>query len=357
MWTCPICITVNGRPEKIAELVARMETTGRQGKIGSHRARENRKILISIIVVSKNEKDRIRRCLDSILDQSYKNLEIIVVDSSDDGTERILDQYRKQDQRVKVVFQEPRGVGAARYEGGKNATGEAIGSLDTDCYLNKNLMEKVAAAFGNPRVMGVQARVIVSSEERTPFSGLVREYEKDVLGLPEEYFEFVALRKELIQKTGQFDPNLHVGEDKVYSRRLEPIVAQFEREGYEFPTIDAEIIETKTREGFREYWRKIMWYGEAYVHKEYLRIDQNIVRLAVSFYLFIAPVVLVWSYLVGIDLTPLVIPIVAGIGFVYFKAIGKTAASKAILFPIILYYKAIFTALGFLRAAARSLLK
>ena len=51
---------------------------------------------VSIIIVSRNAKSTIRKCLDSILSQTYPNIEVVVVDSSEDGTEKILEEYAEK---------------------------------------------------------------------------------------------------------------------------------------------------------------------------------------------------------------------------------------------------------------------
>ena len=75
----------------------------------------NQKKLISVIVpVYKTEK-YIKQCVDSILNQTYKNLEIILVDDgSPDGCPEICDKYAKQDDRVVVIHQNNTGLSGAR---------------------------------------------------------------------------------------------------------------------------------------------------------------------------------------------------------------------------------------------------
>lgn len=89
--------------------------------------------LVSVIIPAYNIEDYIGRCLDSIISQTYKNLEIIVVDDgSRDHTGEILDNYAKKDRRIKVIHKENGGVSSARNKGIEAAEGDYIGFIDGD---------------------------------------------------------------------------------------------------------------------------------------------------------------------------------------------------------------------------------
>lgn len=89
--------------------------------------------LVSVIIPAYNIEDYIGRCLDSVISQTYKNLEIIVVDDgSRDHTGEILDNYAKKDRRIKVIHKENGGVSSARNKGIKAAEGDYIGFIDGD---------------------------------------------------------------------------------------------------------------------------------------------------------------------------------------------------------------------------------
>ena len=89
--------------------------------------------LVSVIIPAYNIEDYIGRCLDSVLSQTYKNLEILVVDDgSSDCTGEILDDYEKKDQRIRVIHKENGGVSSARNIGIEAATGDYIGFVDGD---------------------------------------------------------------------------------------------------------------------------------------------------------------------------------------------------------------------------------
>lgn len=100
------------------------------------------KELISIIVPIYNAENQIRKCIDSILGQTYKNIELILVnDGSDDESPRICDEYAQQDLRVKVIHKENGGVSSARNKGITVSKGEYIGFVDSDDWLETDMYE------------------------------------------------------------------------------------------------------------------------------------------------------------------------------------------------------------------------
>lgn len=97
---------------------------------------------ISIIIPSYNIAPYIGRCLDSILEQTYSNLEVIVIDDgSTDNTRDIIEEYKARDSRIVAVYKENTGVSETRNKGLEVATGEYIGFIDGDDYIEKNMYE------------------------------------------------------------------------------------------------------------------------------------------------------------------------------------------------------------------------
>ena len=97
---------------------------------------------ISVIVPVYNVEKFIRRCLDSIRNQTLKDLEIILVDDgSTDNSGVICDEYAKLDNRIIVIHKENGGLSSARNRGLDSASGEWIAFVDSDDYLEKNMYE------------------------------------------------------------------------------------------------------------------------------------------------------------------------------------------------------------------------
>lgn len=95
---------------------------------------------ISIIVPVYNIEPYVENCVESIKKQTYKNLEIILVnDGSNDGSKEKLDDIEKTDSRIKVIHKENEGVTKARITGVKVATGDWIGFVDGDDYVEENM--------------------------------------------------------------------------------------------------------------------------------------------------------------------------------------------------------------------------
>lgn len=98
--------------------------------------------LISVIVPAYNIEEHIGRCLESICRQTYKRLEIIVInDGSIDATGAVIEKYANLDSRIVSIYKENGGVMSARLEGIKRATGEFIGFVDGDDEIEYNMYE------------------------------------------------------------------------------------------------------------------------------------------------------------------------------------------------------------------------
>ncbi len=97
--------------------------------------------LVSVVLPIYNVEKYLDRSIKSIVEQTYKNIEIILVDDgSPDKCPQICDKWQNLDFRVKVIHQDNAGLGMARNTGIENATGEYICFFDSDDYLNPNLI-------------------------------------------------------------------------------------------------------------------------------------------------------------------------------------------------------------------------
>ena len=99
---------------------------------------------ISIIVPIYNVQNYLEKCIESLINQTYKDIEIILVnDGSNDDSGKICDFFSSLDNRIKVVHQENRGVSGARNTGLKYSTGDYIGFVDPDDWVDNCMYEKL----------------------------------------------------------------------------------------------------------------------------------------------------------------------------------------------------------------------
>lgn len=106
--------------------------------------------MISVIVPIYKVEKYLHRCVDSILNQTYKDLEVILVDDgSPDNCPQVCDEYVLKDSRVRVIHQQNAGQAAARNVGLRNAKGDFIAFVDADDWLEKDMYQKMYGALVN----------------------------------------------------------------------------------------------------------------------------------------------------------------------------------------------------------------
>lgn len=122
--------------------------------------------LLSVIVPIYNVKQYLSKCLDSIINQTYKNLEIICInDGSTDGSEIILNTYALEDNRIKVINQKNQGLSFARNIGMKYASGQYISFVDSDDYLDCECYSLCIPLFNlDIDVVSFSAKVVVEKD-------------------------------------------------------------------------------------------------------------------------------------------------------------------------------------------------
>ena len=135
--------------------------------------------LISVVVPVYNSEKTLRRCVDSILAQTYENLEVILVnDGSSDKSERIINRYAQEDERVTVV-NHPQNLGLfqTRITGADNATGKYLAFVDSDDYLSIDWF-----------------RTLIKKAESTESDIVVGEWAFDFLGKGIQYLNLDPFR-------------------------------------------------------------------------------------------------------------------------------------------------------------------
>lgn len=126
--------------------------------------------MISVVVTAYNVSLYIERCVKSILNQTYSDLELIVVDDgSTDNTKQICDELARQDKRLIVVHQKNSGNANARNTGIRTSKGEFITFVDGDDYVKSNMYESMLKEMVNPDVS-----IVVCGIERTNVDGTIQ---------------------------------------------------------------------------------------------------------------------------------------------------------------------------------------
>ncbi len=185
--------------------------------------------LISVIVPIYNAEKYLNNCIDSIIDQSYQNIEIILVDDgSIDETQKICDSYANLDSRIKVYHKSNGGVSSARNYGLKKAKGKWISFVDSDDWLDKDyfkiLHDSISSdvsivCCGYKRTSGTQVECINSDGKELYFTGT--EFIEKLLNVQNGYgFVHTKIyKKELIDGVS-FNETLKVAEDALFNMQV-----------------------------------------------------------------------------------------------------------------------------------------
>ena len=193
---------------------------------------------ISIIVPVYNVEDYLAECLDSIIAQTLKDIEIICVnDGSEDGSDIILQAYRQRDSRIKVIKQENGGLSAARNTGMREATGKYIAFVDSDDAIASDALEILwknaeknnsdIVVFGfNPRYFNTREHIDKWLYTANPTRNIVfNEYSPDVLFKETGSHPFVwrnLYKRDFIEKNQlQFSVGIF-GEDTIFQFQAFP---------------------------------------------------------------------------------------------------------------------------------------
>lgn len=136
------------------------------------------KNIFSIIIPVYNVGNYLKKCLDSVINQTYKDFEVIIVsDKSSDNSDNIVKEYVKKDNRFKRIYKENTGLSIARNIGIENSNGKYLIFLDSDDYLEENFLETLINNLDNEiDVLRFQAREIKNNDsfdfEEKEFSNL-----------------------------------------------------------------------------------------------------------------------------------------------------------------------------------------
>ncbi len=136
---------------------------------------KDKKPLISVIVPVYKVGQYLDECVSSIVNQTYANLEIILVDDgSPDECPLLCDKWAEKDSRIKVIHKSNGGLSSARNAGLKAAKGDYVGFVDSDDYIGKKMYEKLFDGFKVCDNVGVTSVMVQKDEE-----GKISPYQED----------------------------------------------------------------------------------------------------------------------------------------------------------------------------------
>jgi len=329
--------------------------------------------LASILIVTRNDEDIIERNLQSVFNQTYPNIEIVIVDSSDVGspstTKRCIRDYNFRSFKVKYAHTNARGVGAARNEALRLSSGKYIFFVDADCHVPKDYVKQAMEIFSrDDKLLSINIRIEYYPSDKGMFARSVYLYEqtryhyKQRTLSPSENFEYWVCKKEVFDRVGLFDDNLEAGEDTEWISRSKKFYQQLREEGYKAVTSDITMCEDKQGWSFRDYWRKSMWYGGKFADLDYLK--HNLIRSVIEIIFMLTqvmyPVTLIFFLLLNSHTNYLFVMHT----FVFFAptlyilcraAIRKIVSITFLLTPLLIFYKSVFLILGALGKAYKNI--
>ena len=175
---------------------------------------------ISVVVPVWNVEPYLRRCLDSILNQTMCNIEIICVnDCSTDASLELLREYETKDTRVKVInFTENKGVSAARNAGIDAAIGEYVGFVDSDDYISTDFYEKLYFRAKETNAEIVKTELFRVGSKGTVTKSLFNErIRKNKINFYCEFYSAIYKTSFLNENMLRFPENVLTFEDPVFS--------------------------------------------------------------------------------------------------------------------------------------------
>lgn len=212
---------------------------------------------ISIIVPVYNAEVYLHQCVNSILTQSFNNFELLLVnDGSTDNSGSICDEFKKQDERIRVFHRINRGVSYARNLGLDNALGEYVCFIDSDDWVEPNMLEEVVlnAKKNNAELVFIDIKHHYTSESRVyktyrwndnPQAALV-DYLKKTRDVP----GWALINRSIIENNNyRFPENLTIYEDFHLLVRLvykSTAIAQVEKPLYNYRMQNNSIVHTTT---------------------------------------------------------------------------------------------------------------
>lgn len=242
-------------------------------------------VKVSVIVPVYNVEDYLEKSLDSLVNQTLKDIEIIIVnDGTPDNSQKIIDKYAKKYKNVKAYIKENGGLSDARNFGIKKATGEYIAFLDSDDYVTTDMYEKMyqKATSGNFDMVVCDLNYIYGDKVVPAYSNIktdTKDIKKVMLNIYPAAWNKI-FKRDLFKKKIEFKKGVWF-EDVEFLYRLLPYVKSIgvvhehfnqyvQREGSITSTVNRKIYHyIDNWNGVIEFYKKNKLYDEYKLELEY----------------------------------------------------------------------------------------
>jgi len=224
--------------------------------------------LVSIIIPTFNSESTIKMCLESIIDQSYRNIEIIVVDKKSlDGTLSIVKSISDNIKIYQINAYER--CEQLNY-GSKRANGKYLYRVDSDFILDPGVVEE---AVYSCEKLGFEAICVHNTSDPTiSIWSKIRKFERDCYKNDDLNVAARFIRKDIFEKVGSFDEELVASEDYDLHNRIL-------RDGYKIGKIQAEEIHLGEPKSLFEIINKHYYYGKTIKHFLYKNNKRGLMQL------------------------------------------------------------------------------
>jgi len=224
--------------------------------------------LVSVIITTKNSEETLDRCLKSIKNQTYKKIEIILVDNnSTDKTKQIARKY------TKLVFNKGPERSAQRNLAIKKSKGDFVYIIDSDFVLESKVIEECV----NKMKKGFDAIVVHNTpDESISWIAKTRKFETNMYKYNLDHSAARFFKKSVFLAIGGYNEKVIAGEDYDIQNKLN-------RKGYKTGFVDAEAIHLGEPKSFRKHMKKYYDYGKDFVnyrkdHKEESKTQLSFIR-------------------------------------------------------------------------------
>lgn len=229
---------------------------------------------VSVIVSVFNEESVIQNCINSLLTQSFNNIEIIVID--DGSTDKTLEKIKElKSETIKVLTQTHKGPGAARNKGAENSKGDILVFVDADMEFDKDFIKKLIEPIGRENTIGTFSKeeYLLNKDNIWAKFWNINLGRNTLKMHPDNYPDtqkvFRAILKKDFDCVHGFDTKIGYTDDWSLSRKL----------NVEAISAPGAIYYHKNPESLNEVWIQARWYGKnEFLTKNIIRRIYNLLR-------------------------------------------------------------------------------